>query len=175
MTIRGRRTSRGFTLVEITIAVVIVGLLTAAVSLSFSRPIDAARAHDAVDRVRAFDESARALARRSGRAVDMTFDLYDRALRRRHNGDETSVDVTLPRGCAIDRFRSPDRDIATGEATVTCSALGLSRSYAAHLTGPALDCWVVVAGLTGQTVVVTDEQDVEQIFRAAQPSRHDAD
>src|SRR5215471_6908216 len=53
-----------FTLIEIMLAVLIVGLLASAAALSFRQPIRAARAQDAVELIRSFDAGAREVARR---------------------------------------------------------------------------------------------------------------
>ncbi len=163
---------RAFTLIEITIAVAITALLTAAVAMSFTGPLQSARAKDAAEAIRSADASARVLARRSGRDVVIGFDLYDQHISTR-TGDDEVFHTNLPRGCVIERFRSPERDISSGEGTVAISRLGLSRSYALHLRGPQLDQWILVAGLTGETSIVQHEEILDAIFRP--PTRHDAD
>jgi len=43
---------RAFTLVEVTVVIVLIGLLTAAVVMSFAQPVEKVRARDAVEMVR---------------------------------------------------------------------------------------------------------------------------
>jgi type II secretory pathway pseudopilin PulG len=166
-----RRRLGAFTLVEITIAVVILALLTSAVAMSFAEPLKKARARDAAEMVQAFDQTSRAAARRSGKMIEMTFDLFENSLARRER-DATTSRSQLPGGYVIDRFRSADRNISSGEAVVTCAPMGISRSYALRLRGPGLDRWIVFAGLTGQISTVQDEDSLNAIF--ASPARHDA-
>ena len=160
------RSRAAFTLVEMTVVVVLLGLTTAAVVVSFARPIERARAQDALDRVRSLDEAARVQAKRSGRAVQIVFDLSHGTLGRRDATGESVFEASLPDEFEIDRFRSAaGDDVSSGEAVAACSPLGLTRSYAVRLVGPAdVQRWVLFAGLTGEMVVVRDEAMVNSIL-----------
>ena len=179
----GRRP--GFTLVEVAAVTLVLALLAAGVALSFAGPIRSMRAGDAVERVRSFDATARLTARRSGRAVQMTFAESDGTLVRRDDpdgldGGPVAYRGTMPGGYRVERFRSAgdDRDDAAGmgrgRSEVRCSPAGLSRTYAVRVVGPGLDKWLVFAGLTGQVTEARDEADVDAIFGAARlPSGRD--
>ena len=160
-----RMNRRAFTLIEMIVVIVLIGLLTAAVVMSFARPVEKVRAKDAVEMVRSLDESARAQARRSGDSVQIVIDLSARTLARRGAGGKVVFEAALPNGFEIDRFRSGVDDIASAEAVVSCSALGLTRTYAVHLSGPGLNEWLLFAGLSGEVTVVKDEATLESIFR----------
>ena len=71
--IRTRRSA--FALIEIMMAVLLMALLASAAALSFSEPLRAARAKDAIEMVRFFDETSRQSARRFGRPVRISFNL----------------------------------------------------------------------------------------------------
>jgi prepilin-type N-terminal cleavage/methylation domain-containing protein len=170
--IRRRRPHRAFTLVEQIVVIVVIGLLAAAVAMSFSVPVAKVRAQDAVQAVRMLDEGARTQARRSGQAVQIVIDLSERTLARRDAAGETVFQVRLPSEIEIDRLRSGAEDVSSAEAVVTCSPLGLTRTYAVHLRGPGLDQWLVFAGLSGEATVIQDEATLDSIFA---PTRgHDA-
>jgi len=154
------------------VVIVLIGVLTAAVVMSFARPVDTLRARDAVEMVRSLDESARAQARRSGEAAQIVIDLSARALARRNGAGRVVFEAALPNGFEIDRFRNGSDDLSSGESVVACSALGLTRTYAVHLRGPGLDQWLMFAGLSGETSVVSDEATLDSIFVSA--GRHDA-
>src|SRR4051794_617034 len=83
-----RRRHAGFTLIEIMVAVVIVGLLAGGAALSFAKPLREARAMDSIETIRSFDETARMSARRTGRSVVMRFDVAGNTLRRDEGAGE---------------------------------------------------------------------------------------
>jgi prepilin-type N-terminal cleavage/methylation domain-containing protein len=168
-----RITRRGFTLIEISVVIVLIGLLTAAVVMSFARPVEKVRAKDAVEMLRSLDESVRTQARRSGATAQLVIDLSARTLARRDAAGKVVFEAALPSGFEIDRFRSSLEDLSSAEAVVSCSALGLTRTYAVHVTGPGLDEWLVFAGLSGEASIIKDEATLDSIFRP-QPRGHDA-
>src|SRR5215510_8982373 len=124
------------------VVVIIMALLAAAAALSFARPMQVARARDAIDQVRALDSSSRQFARRFGRPVEIVFDLSNGTLARRER-DTIAFQISLPSGCRIDEVRFSDQSFSLGEAPIECSATGMSHSYAVHLIGPELDQWLV--------------------------------
>jgi prepilin-type N-terminal cleavage/methylation domain-containing protein len=170
--IRRRRLHRAFTLVEQIVVIAVIGLLAAAVAMSFSAPVAKLRAQDAVQTVRMLDEGARMQARRSGKAVQIVIDLSDRTLARRDAAGETVFQAQFPSGVEVDRFRSRAKDISSGEAVVTCAPLGLTRTYAVHVRGPGLDQWLLFAGLSGEATLINDEATLDSIFAPARG--HDA-
>ena len=171
-----RRQPRGFTLIEIIVVVSIMALLTSAVALSFNGPIQSTRARDAIDQVQSLDSSARAYAKRFGKDVQIVFDISQSRLLRREGMDkQVSYEVALPRGCRIECFRIGNRTIDSGEVTIVCSTLGLTRSYQFHLVGPKLDRWISFAGLTGEMTVTTDDSRATENFETALSPRDDAD
>ena len=148
----------GFTLIETMLAVLLMALLASAVALTFSRPLQRARAEDAADLVVAFDAAARQAAVAGGRPVRLRLDLADATLER-YEGDATlRAHAQLPTGCRLDRVRVGRRTQSAGAADVDVSAHGWGRSYDVHLTGPNLDRWVCFAGLTGLATEVTDDR-----------------
>ena len=163
---RCRRRHRAFTLIEMIVVIVLIGLLSAAVVMSFARPVRQVRARDAVEMVRALDESMRAQARRSGQTAQIVIDLSARTLARRDGAGNVAFEAALPNGIEIDRFRNGDEDLSSAEAVVSCSPLGLTRTYAVHLAGPGLDQWLMFAGLSGDATLIQDEATLDSIFLA---------
>jgi prepilin-type N-terminal cleavage/methylation domain-containing protein len=163
---RCRRGHRAFTLIEMIVVIVLIGLLSAAVVMSFARPVQKVRARDAVEMVRALDESMRAQARRSGQTAQIVIDLSARTLARRDGAGNVVFEAALPTGIEIDRFRNADEDLSSAHAVVSCSPLGLTRTYAVHLSGPGLDQWLLFAGLSGDAMVIKDEATLDSIFLA---------
>lgn len=176
-----RRARRAFTLVEVAAVTLVLAVLAAGAALSFAGPLRSMRAGDAVERVRAFDATARLAARRSGRPVEMRFGDPPGTLARRDDADGRGGGTiafrgALPGGYGVDRvLQASGNDDVTNDdgrrAVVRCSVAGLTRSYAVRIVGPGLDRWLVFAGLTGQVIEARDETNVEAIFDAARRRR----
>ena len=160
------------------LAVLLLALLTSAAALSFSQPIRAARAQDAIEQLRGFDATARQAAVSSGHTVRLAFDLRAGTLARRDEGGRTlRYRSTLPPGFRVDQVRVGDHTASSGQALLDISPLGASRTYALHLRGPSTDQWLLTAGMSGQMTIVSNETALDAIFaQVAPPSpRHDAD
>ena len=91
-----------FTLIEVMLVVAIMAILTAAAALTFAGPLRKAQSQEAAQQLRFFDASARDLARRWGREVQLSFDL-DRQILSRMGGpgsEQATYRTSLPRGTA---------------------------------------------------------------------------
>jgi prepilin-type N-terminal cleavage/methylation domain-containing protein len=172
-----RRNPFAFTLMEIMVVIAIMALLTSAAALSFTGPLRAAQAQDAIEQVRAFDASSRLYARRFGKETTLVFDVSTQTLARREGvRHEPVYQAHLPRGCSIERVRCGDRIADSGEIAIPCSSLGLTRSYTVHLVGPSTDRWISFAGLSGEmTVTAHDPDDANNFAAPPAPPRNDAD
>jgi prepilin-type N-terminal cleavage/methylation domain-containing protein len=156
----------GFTLIEIMLAVLIVGLLASAAALSFRQPIRAARAQDAVELIHSFDAGAREVARRFAKPLVLTFDLREGRLERHENEDQATYTALLPHGVHIGQFRTAARRVAEERIDIPCSAAGLTRTYAVRLVGPGVDRWLLVSGFSGDVQAIQDEAQLDAIFAA---------
>jgi len=168
---RNRRSA--FTLIEIMMAVLLMAMLASAAALSFSEPLRSARAKDAIEMVRFFDEASRQSARRFGRPVRTSFDLASEKISR-YIGEQMSYETALPHGCRIRQIRTAARRAAEGEFEIPCSPRGITRTYGVHLTGSGVDTWMLIAGLTGEVSLIKDEAQLDAIF-AATATRREAD
>ena len=158
----------GFTLIEIMAALVLMGVLSAAVVVNLSGPTRAARMEDAIGQVRQYDRMTRAAARRSGAADVLTFDLSRGEIHRAANSAATWVSIAQP--IRIDRLLLPGRRVETGRADVPISADGRSPSYAVRLIGPQDEArWLFIAGLTGATIQPENDRDAQALFDALAP------
>jgi len=179
----GQHPIRAFTLIEIMVVVVLIGLLSGAAMLSFARPLRARRARQAVEELVSFDTASRQAARNFGRDVEIVFELSaDRTeLSRRELTSEPreTFRASLPGGFHVEQVRSAKQTASSGDVAIRCSPRGLSRSYAVRVVGPEFDQWLLVAGLSGQVSVVSNETKVESILAgiagAAGAARRDAD
>jgi prepilin-type N-terminal cleavage/methylation domain-containing protein len=160
---------RGFTLIEVMIAVMILGLLAGLATWSFSGPLRRARFEEAMEQIRYLDSTSRRLARETGRRVEMVIDAGSGVVSR---GDYSAQ---LPAGVRVERVVT----LAGEQGAVTrvgVSAVGLSPSYALRLAGADWRRWVFVSGLSGEVRVISDDAQVAEIFEVARSSgRGDAD
>jgi type II secretory pathway pseudopilin PulG len=168
------RQPAAFTLVETMLAVLLMALLASAVALSFSKPLQAARAREAISQVQFADSQARQLARQSSRAIRLVLDPELNTIAR-FEGEQREAQATLPVGIRIAEVVIGRHASFDERAEVQFSASGLSRSYAIHLIGPSLDQWVLFAGLSGQMSWAADEQTVRSILEVESPPGRDAD
>ncbi len=151
---------RGFTLIEVMLAVLLLALLTAGVTLKSSGLLSAGRAEDAVNLVRSFDAAARQWAVASGRPARMSFDLAAGTLSRL-DGKSTTV-VSLPPKLRIDHIKVGGRDETLGLVLIDVSPRGWSRSYALRLSGPGGERWLSIAGLSGVVTETSNERDLPE-------------
>jgi prepilin-type N-terminal cleavage/methylation domain-containing protein len=186
MNARRSQSRSAFTLVELMMAVLLLALLTSAAALSFSGALDRSRAQDAVSELQSFDATSRDAARHAGQEARMAFDLSAGTIARREGADLQTLkfQMSLPHGIQIDQLRVAGQSYFDGEVVVDISALGLSRSYAVHITGAGLDRWLLFAGQSGDMTQVQDEGTMQDILDRAAPvafrpweqtARHDAD
>ena len=159
---------------ELMIAVLLLALLTSAAMLSFSGPIRLARAHEAVEQVRSFDASARDAARRSGHGVRIVFDLAAGTIGRREGPELETLQcqTTLPPGYRVTELRVAGQTLSDGLALIDVSMLGMSRSYAIHVTGQEFDQWMIIAGLSGEISQVQDERAMASLLDKAAPATY---
>jgi prepilin-type N-terminal cleavage/methylation domain-containing protein len=167
--------SSAFTLIETMLAVLIMALLASAAALSFAAPLRTARAREALDQLTAADSAARKLSRESGRAVRLSFDPASGVIDR-HFGQQLELREVLPSSIRMQDIFVNLRIYRDTRAEVVFSAAGLSPTYAIHVVGRRVDRWIVFAGLSGETSVMTDEETVRSaIDNSAAPARHNLD
>ncbi len=179
-----RRWRTCFTLIEVLVVVVVMGLLAGAAVLTLSRSARAATVADGVRRLAPLDELTRAAARRSGRRMAVVLSVGERtdgvpAARETDEASrETGTFTRLPPDVRIEEVwlwphgdrgaagrTYPDRH-SDGEVTIHCSPDGWTPTYAVRLVDERAHAerWLVVAGLTGQVTEANDQRQVATIF-----------
>jgi hypothetical protein len=84
--------------------------------------------------------------------------------------DAMGEPLELAGGLRIGMVITADGKRSTGSVAVPYSRQGMSRSYVLKLEGPAgRSQWMLVAGLAGLTVELTDEKEVEEVMAIATP------
>lgn len=165
-----------FTLIEISAVIVLAALLAAALALSLSGVGRAARMEDAIQQIIAFDDMTRRTARASGRAMEIVVDTEAQRIRRI---DATTRQVhgrqlALGSRVRIDEARLGGGALMPASAPILVSDRGLSSTYALKLTEGSAKRWVLIVGLTGRGIEVSDDGEVQQLLRTT-ATRDDAD
>lgn len=160
---RRRRRANAFTLIEAVVVLTLMGLLAAAVTVSLAGAARAARVEDVIDAYAAFDRTTREAARRFGRTPALRFDL-NRGTVTRRDAERSETRLALRGDFRVARVMTAERDSRSGEVEVPVTARGYTPSYAVLVVGPTSQRWVVFAGLTGQSTVLADERDVQDIL-----------
>lgn len=159
--------ARGFTLIELTAVLLILGVAAAAVTLRMQGPMCNARMKDVIDEIGAFDQLTRTYAREHDRPVRLVVNLSAGRLSRQDEGEaeELGTALELPEGYRIARLRVRGEDLWSGRVSVRCSEWGLTPTYAMRIDGPSgKSRWVVIAGLTGELVRAEDEDELRDII-----------
>ncbi len=147
----------------------VLGIAAAAVALHVHGPLRAAQTRDVLDALTRFDRACRLAARRQGRPIRIVLDLEHQALRRAHGDgrDAGAQPLRLPAGHRLEGLLIDGKFVGTGRPHVVCTAMGVTPSYALHVSGAGRDRWLVVAGLAGQVFEVDHEQQARQILAVA--------
>ena len=155
-----------FSLVELTVVLAIAGIAAGAVALRLARPLGIARMADALSSIRDFDLSTRSAARSQDRPLRMVADLDGGRLicTDERGGPSGGPTLALSPGSRIERFLVGGQDRYGGEAAVLYSRQGLTPTYAYCLQSQGRRQWVAVAGLSGQQVLVENEQEAREIL-----------
>jgi prepilin-type N-terminal cleavage/methylation domain-containing protein len=162
-----------FTLIEMLVVLALGAIMATIVTVSLTGSMRTARAEDAAGRIATYDRLAREHARRFGKAGSLVFDL-DRATftlvaaEEDHDSrDNVAAALHLPSGIRIGCVVAANGSIRNGQASIQCSSDGQTPSYAVDLTdGRGEHYWMVVAGLTGKAIRVSNEQEIQDIFLA---------
>jgi prepilin-type N-terminal cleavage/methylation domain-containing protein len=166
---------RAFSLIEITLVLLIMAIAAGVVLLRTEGPMNQARMRDVVDQVAAFDALSRARAVQQDAPVHTKIDLNAGQMQwaSLDSGTSFAPAVRLPEGYAIATVLV--RGVATRGLTadILYSRLGLSPSYALRLDGPnGRQQWLLVTGLTGQVLEIAHEQEVRDILAATSAGVH---
>lgn len=166
---------RAFSLIEVTLVILILAITAGAVALGIRSPIHRMGLAQCVDEIALFDRLTRTYAREQDRPVRLMVDLDGGRLRRT---DEQAVQelgqaLVLPSGYRLARLLVADRTIGSGGASLTVSALGLGPTYALLVEGPgSRRQWILVAGLTGQVRECGSDEEVRSILEALDARGH---
>ena len=166
MTIRRRI---AFSLVELSVVLLILAIAAGAIVLRVSGPMHRAQMNDAVDQVRSFDTLTRQIARQQGRPIQTVFHVGSGRISRTDSTGREGVGsvIELPGDFVISRLAIDGRTLGSGQAAVGFSSQGFSGSYAVRISGPSgQERWLLLAGLSGQPTELGNETEVDAYFAA---------
>ncbi|MHC4716353.1 MAG: pilus assembly FimT family protein [Planctomycetota bacterium] len=155
----------GFTLTELIAVLLVMGLAAGAVALSVGRTRGTGRMADAVDRLMDFDGRTRQRAIRSGKPVQVVFDLAGNRVFARAGGgtDEGPEDeLILGEGVELGKVVLAGGSTDRSRVAIWCSARGSAPTCAVRLDGRPGRTWLLFAGPTGQVVRTDDEAQITQ-------------
>ena len=157
---------KGFTLPELMVVILIIGLIAATVGIRFTGVTQNAKLEWAVSQIKAADDQLRTFAARDGATGILKIDLNKNQLTRVYKGtDKQEQAINIGGAIKINRFLSRTRDIKFNEAQVHYSQGGITESFALELSLPSgKSVWLFVAGLTGKITEQEEMADVQKIF-----------
>jgi len=171
--------NKGFSLIEMTMVLLIVGIAAGAVALRVEPQLRRSRMEQVVRDFVEFDRLTRAIARRHDRQLRLVVDASAGELRRLDaEGYESSGRaMSLPDNYAITKVLVRSQEIHAGTISLPCSRKGFMPTYAVRFLGPGgRQQWVLLTALGGQEVMIdgADSGKIRDIL-AFTTSRRDID
>ncbi len=164
-----------FSLIELTVVLLILGIGAAAAALRIAGPMRNARTDDVVDQVRQFDHVTRQWALAHNRPARLVVDLSTGRLSRTDaEGRELgSEPLALPGNVAIAELHVRGRRMGVGQVSISCSPAGRTPTYGIVLeeTGGRRRR-LIFAGLTGEFTEIDDPEVFGAILAAAGSRRN---
>lgn len=161
----------GFSLIEMTVVLLILAISAAAVTLRIQGPLHNAQMSDVVERVAEFDLLTRTFARENDQPVWICVNLDENQLQRSRKEQDTYKEcgraMTLPDGFSLTRLMLGEKEYDHGAVTIRFSRQGLGPSYVLRLSGPGgREQWIFMTGVGGQLVQIKNEEEARNILEA---------
>jgi prepilin-type N-terminal cleavage/methylation domain-containing protein len=152
---------QAFTLAEMTVVLLIIALIAAAATLRVQGPLRSAQQRDLIDAIRQFDHTTRMAAREQDRPLRIVVDADANELRRTDDQGRSisSPTMRLPGGFSVERIMIRGGKADEKKGVVPCSREGLTPSYGLELNCRGVRQWVLIAGLSGKLVEMSDEDE----------------
>jgi prepilin-type N-terminal cleavage/methylation domain-containing protein len=173
---------KGFTLIELMVVIMILGLLAGAAAWMMTDQLAAGSRDHAVGQISAADRMARLAAAAGGGDTRLEIDLdRGRFVRLERPADGAAHapghPVALPDDFTIKRVMlalpSGISEVFSGRVSIEYSTEGTSCSYAIELDAADRSVWLLVSGLTGQTLVQEEAGHVETLLALLATGRVD--
>ncbi|MGI9470654.1 MAG: pilus assembly FimT family protein [Rubripirellula sp.] len=159
----GRRRT-AFTLLEVVVVMVIIGILSTLAVMSLSGTMDRYRLDRAIETVELFDARARRQASNRRAPVDATIHLQRNRLQIESSNGPAARVFSLPGGVEIASVRLSRKSVVGSELDLRYNQDGISPSYAVELKRGKHSRWLVVLGVSGQIVQLDGEREIDDIL-----------
>ncbi len=171
--------NKGFSLIEITMVLLIMGIAAAAVTLRIEPQLRHAQMDQVIRDIVEFDQLTRALARRHDQQLRLVLDTSAGELRRLDVSGLESCGraIVIPDDYAITKVLVRSQEVAAGTISLSCSRKGFMPTYAVRLVGPRYrQQWILLTALGGHEVMI-DDSDANKLsdILAFTTARRDTD
>jgi len=172
----GRQNRPGFTLIEVSVVVVLLALLVSIAVTKLRGPYDQAKQQHFRDRIAQLDTFARSYAVRNHVTTIMTFDAIAGRIEIVADSREGLKRLEhLVLGSQLSLARVTTRTSDSPQQKVQIGSLGQTETYALELLDSQGNSnWVVVLGASGQRVPVESRYEVQQLLRTLESKGFDS-
>ena len=168
----GRGKHFGLTLLELLVVIVILGLVTATVTVRLTASLGPAALEQSVAQFGFADKQLRGGARHTARHSRLELEIGASQLVCRFDATaaDAGVNRALSNGVRITKYLSANQELTYGTAAVQYDDRGASESFAIELTAAGdRRRWLLVTGLTGQITEVNNESAAREILQQIAP------
>ncbi|MDZ4853063.1 MAG: type II secretion system protein [Pirellulaceae bacterium] len=163
------RCRSGFTIIELMVVVLIMGIMAGLAVLSVQGHIDRARWTQSIEQIEHLDRMGRIFARRDVSPYTLTFSRSKHKVELRATGAnaprKSLRECKLPKSFSFSSFQKNQERILGDKLEIEFSSSGQSSSYAVAIqasTGPSQ--WFVTLGLSGQQIRLENAKDVAALL-----------
>ncbi len=165
----------GFTLIELTVVILIMAIIAAAVAINLSHPLAGAKFKDVLIGIDGFLNFAANYAVNHSRPVRIVIDIDNNSIMQKDEEDSPRLNkkIDFPDEFKIERVIGENFDVSSGNIGIDYSPKGLSPSYAIMIAGKdKIPRWLLITGLTGQIITFDNETEIQNIFASLRQGRN---
>lgn len=166
-----------FTLLELLVVMALTAILAGMAIVSFRGPYEAARLENVMAQVTMADRQIRDRSLRHARPGRIVIHLDAGTIsgEQLDNEGEQAPPLRIDGGACFDQLLLGGHRINCGEAAVAVSSRGQTPTYAIRFKKPGGGHrWLVFLGLTGQSIQLNDESEIEHLQRLLEAQGTDA-
>lgn len=149
-----------FTLIELVVVMVLIGIMTAMAVLSLGGTMDRYRLTQATETFQTFDARARRQARSARRTIEATIEKDKRRL----VIAQPSKQFRLPDSVEIKTVRISQQAVPRTKVKLRFDSAGHSPTYAVEFRKGKLSKWLVILGTSGQTIAMDNVGEVNALL-----------
>ena len=158
------RLRQAFTMIELIVVLVILGLLSSLAALTVRSSFDRHALASAFETIELFDQRLRRDARVARQPITATVDGFRGEMRLPEANGQSKI-FRLPRRVVIKSVLSATVRSATQSFPLTVGIDGRTSSYAIELEAGGASSWLVVLGGSGQASRVKERRTAEDLLK----------